>query len=184
MNISIITPCTRIDNLVLLLKSITFPCNWYIIFDAEKVPNADVEHPSWIHTDAVKGGVSGNLQRNRGLDLITDPETWVYFLDDDTIIHPDFYKEVEKFTTDFPQYSAWVFNQLLKDGSERWATQQNIGVYRIDQAQYLLKRKFIGRKRFEQKYEADGILIEQLYKEDPRVFGYWFKTICYYNYLR
>jgi hypothetical protein len=37
-------------------------------------------------------GISGNPQRNYALTKITNPNTVLYYLDDDNILHPNLYK--------------------------------------------------------------------------------------------
>lgn len=185
MNISIVTPCSRPKNLDLLKASINFPCEWHIVFDSHEIPvliqDAVIFQEDWIYLHAVRGGVSGNLQRNYALDMITDPDTFVYFLDDDNLVYPKFYFLMSRFAALYPEFDGWVFNQECEDGF-RWATQENIKVYKIDQAQYLLKRSYIDGHRFEQRYEADGLFIERLY--DPNKIGHILEPLCFYNKLK
>ncbi len=44
-------------------------------------------------------GVVGNTQRNYGLSFVED-DNYIYFLDDDNIIHPNFWKIAEELETD------------------------------------------------------------------------------------
>jgi hypothetical protein len=50
--------------------------------------------------------IAGNGQRNYALTKITNPDTLLYYLDDDNIIHPDLYNLL-----DFIDNTIYTFNQ-------------------------------------------------------------------------
>jgi hypothetical protein len=180
MKLSIITACSRPENLDAIRKSITFECVWHIIYDSATLTKKFTE--PWIIENNLKGGIVGNAQKSMGLDLVEDG--WVYFLDDDNIIHPSFYETISGFVTEHPELEAWVFNQDCGNGDVRWAIPENIKVGCIDLAQFMLGRQLLGSTRFEQVYESDGLIVESLYKRYRPKFGHILDTICYYNYLR
>ena len=177
MNLTIITPCSRPDNLPKIKESIDLKCTWIIVYDSEKeIKNFD---EPWIIETFTKGGIAGKKQLNHGLDYC-DKSDFVYFLDDDNILHPDF----RQFINQINYYEGFIFAQELPDNSIRIPSKYNIKVCHVDQAQYLLHMSLIGEKRYIQQYEADGIFIEQIYKEYADKILITNEVLCYYNKLR
>lgn len=188
MNIVIVTPCSRPENLEKIKKSINLPCRWIIVYDSD-IAIKKFNDP-WIIELNIKGGISGNLQRNMALDYVEKNE-WVYFLDDDNLLHPDFIKIKEGheaiaylYKDSFTLPFGYLFPQEMPDGNIRMLDKNNIKVCFIDQAQYLLHMSLIGQKRFTQQYEADGIFIEGIYKEYCDKIIIAVEPVCYYNKLR
>jgi hypothetical protein len=180
-NISIITPCSRPNNLGLIKNSINFPCNWYIVYDLENPINIFSE--DWIHELHIKGGVSGNLQRNMALDTIPENQ-WVYVLDDDNLIHPNMYSALSEVYISNSAVKAIVFSQLMSPSSIRNVSPDTIKVCKIDQAQYIVSKELIRDLRYQQTYIADGYFIEELYNKHKNDFALIQKPICYYNKLK
>ena len=99
----LITPCCRPELLGYVYESIRFSIvtRWIIVFDAEHVPHgklpAELRRHPHITLAATKVGSSkyGNAQRNLGLQIARTmyghDDPFVYFLDDDNIVHPAFY---------------------------------------------------------------------------------------------
>ena len=93
MKLSIITPCCRPENLCKIYDSIRFQDidKWFIVYDTTKdrsYTHRYVGHPNIIEVDCSDPGVTGNPQRNLGISMVKDG--FLFFLDDDNIIHPDF----------------------------------------------------------------------------------------------
>jgi len=180
--INIITPCSRPDNLDKIIKSINFELidKWYIIYDTSKnrtyskkfENNLQIEEHEYTNV-----GCSGNPQRNFGLSLINDG--FVYFLDDDNIIHPEFWNiasrlDINYFYT-FDQKQ--VYNGKILKGN-------NIKVTHIDTAQFIVPKQMIDNNTFDiNKYEADGLFIENIHKLFPKNHIYLPKIASYYNFL-
>jgi glycosyltransferase involved in cell wall biosynthesis len=166
MKLTIITPCSRPENLQAMAESIKpgrslFDVIWVVILDNHECVESR----------------SGNYQRNCALDAITDG--WVYFLDDDTIIHPDLFVELTKIIT-----PAVAFEQDL-GVMVRKVMPSEMKVCHIDMGQVAIRREVIGDIRFELGiYEADGIFIQSVYESDPSVWSFVNKPISYYNKLR
>ena len=164
--LTIITPCSRPQNLPAMAESIKpgrsmFDVIWMVVFD----------------NGECKESVVGNYQRNCALDAITDG--WVYFLDDDTIIHPDFFSELAKANT-----SAVAFEQDLGTWVRK-VVPSEMRVCHIDMGQVTIRREIIGDIRFALSvYEADGIFVESIYKNNPNAWSFIDKPLCYYNKLR
>lgn len=204
--IVIITPCSRPENLPRISESIDLKtCRWFIVFDAETVPETCLLYPNTVYL-AIKGGISGNMQRNRALDEIPSP-AWVYILDDDNILHPAFIKSITRLIKSHQKRRAFVFSQdvihqhrirhitpnrisvgnikllyiTLRQGH---ITPNRISMGNIDQAQYIIHTDLIGTYRYEQTYTADGTFVENIYKIYPKKFLITKQILAYYNYLR
>ena len=178
MKIALVTPCSRPENLISMYDSINFPCDWHIVFDADDNGFARIMDRfrdnlflfDWIKPLAVKGGVSGNMQRNLALDNITDG--WCYFLDDDNLMHPMWYEVTTGILRGRNDISGIFYSQ--KVGSKtRVVSPDTIRVGFVDQAQWLVKRDLIGTHRFEQVYYADGIMAETLYDSCKKGFVFY-----------
>jgi len=190
--IKIITPCSRENNLILLFNSINFSCDWYIVFDKthdEAISIIDRDEFSfldkpWIHVKYTKGGVSGNKQRNLALEEISNG--WLYFLDDDNLVHPDFFKVADEIISNNNKLKCIFFSQVKNEKGEiRGVEPNHVRVNFIDQAQFLIERSLIGELRYEQKYEADGIFIQNIFRNnDPGLFCFHNNpVVTYYNRL-
>lgn len=181
--ITIITPCSRPENLHKIKESINIPYKthqWVIVFDA---PSGTID-PKLIpdrakpmyHQD--KESVAGHAQRNHALQHHQFKEGLIYFLDDDNILHPDFYKEVSKYDM---QYDIIHFNQEDNKGRHRVGGQ--IEVDKIDTANLTFSTRILGTTRFRKNlYNADGYFFKALSNKTQNIH-YIPKTLAYYNKL-
>jgi len=186
--ITIITPCIRPENLLKIQESIDFDYvdNWYIIYDGTKIselPNLLEKHDKIKEYIYVGEGISGNPQRNYALDLIETQDTYLYFLDDDNIIHRDFYSLLDKlepgriYTFDQSRpNNVYPYKELL--------TGDNIEIYNIDTAMFLIDFNLCKNIRWEiDKYNADGYYIKECYEKNKDNWIYVNKIMSYYNKL-
>ena len=197
MRLNIITPLSRPNNLEAMYESMRNPfcqITWWIMVDpiirgyiippgerSNKVNNVEV-NVIWQK----KIALAGHAHRNKALELITDPEEWVMSLDDDNIIHPDFFTWMQDHEGELPGYSGVLWDQVNKDGTARlFASPWDVRVNCVDTAQFMFRRGIVEDLRFkEDAYAADGIFIEELYKRHSDKFKIAPKALCYYNYLR
>lgn len=211
MKLEIITRCTRTDNLLAIKESIFkqptyWRITWRIIFDthvldsisAELLQELKASHDVHFHFLRGRKGDMGHSLINDVLDeisyaehLMKDEIPWIYVLDDDTILHENFLKETYRLVQENSiGHGAIIFSQKIagKDFTGldiRVASPENTCVQKIDMGQFLLHRRFIGDKKFQpDTYTADGIFIEELYKEKPEEFIFYDEVLCYYNYLQ
>jgi hypothetical protein len=183
MFINIITPCSRPENLMSIGLSINIPLEnfkWIIVFDAEEIPELSVPKSGFKNTEFYAhknpNGCSGNSQRNFGLDLVEDG--YVYFQDDDTLMHPEFWESVKYLNADFIN-----FNQAFADGSIRLRSGK-IEVGHIDSHNFLIKNSIIGETRWKiDDYCADGIFAETCAKKTNNLF-FMDVVLSIYNALR
>ena len=116
--LTIITPCSRPSNIKTIFNSINFDLidKWIIVYDTKNRTRYSKEFP--YHTKILEvdcydpDSYYGNAQRNMGLEL-ANPNTWIYFLDDDNYIHPKFWEIVEMITKTDKEFNYfYTFNQL------------------------------------------------------------------------
>jgi hypothetical protein len=99
----VITPCCRPELLPYVHDSVRFSIvtRWIVVFDADRVPRerlpaALLHHPQiTLAATRASGSRYGNAQRQSGLQiartLFKEDDPFVYFLDDDNLIHPAFF---------------------------------------------------------------------------------------------
>jgi hypothetical protein len=182
IRINIITPCSRPENLKAIQQSINIPrtCyKWWIVFDA--LPN-EID-PTLIPENATpiyhknKKSIAGHAQRNFALDHIPNDNDYVYFLDDDTLMHPDLYPTVAQLlSNDFIH-----FDQQNPDGTKRIGGKVEIN--HIDTGSAIVKRQLIENTRFRtDAYNADGIFWKAISLKAQRPL-YIPKILSTYNQL-
>lgn len=185
----LITPSIRPNNLLKIRDSIKFEYinKWIIVYDGSKI----VENPklfvndcfsSKIEEHVYKGdGASGNPQRNYALDLIKDMDTYLYYLDDDNVIHPELYtlldvvedKRIYTFDQQRPD-NIFPFKTLLKG--------DNVTLFNIDTAMMLIDYNLCRNIRWDaHKYNADGLYITECYEKNKNNWTYVDKIMAFYN---
>ena len=118
--------------------------------------------------------VSGNNYRNIGVTKATGD--WIYFLDDDNIVHPNFndlleYMDKER---DIIFFSQIFSNQKLR------LMPVSIDVGGVDTAMFLVKKSVMDNHKWEEgAYTADGILAKELSEYNCQ---YIHTPYCFYNY--
>ena len=187
--ITIITPSVRPENLIKLKNSINFDYinEWIIVYDENKIK----ENPyifknnekikEYIHFD--KDSISGNSQRNFAIDNISNKDTYIYFLDDDNIIHPNLYTLFDRlehnkiYTFDQKRpLNIFPHKELLKGN--------NIELYNIDTAMFLIDYNLCKNIKWKKdKYNADGYYIIECFQNNKEHWIYIDELLSYYNYL-
>jgi len=197
--INIITRCSRPENLSKVKESIyskseKFKINWFVVFDTNSLSDINSDLLTELYNNKViikfiksVPGDHGHLMINACLEEIE--EGFVYVLDDDNIIHEDFYDTIYQSIEQNSEKRGFIFSQKIggKDFTGldiREAKPENTRVQHIDMAQFLLRRDLIGKSRLEpMKYIADGNFIEKLYNENKEDFFFIEKVLCYYNFI-
>ena len=182
--LTIITPCSRPENLPAILKSIRLDkAVWIIVYDTTKertYPRLFADEPRIREVDCASAGISGNAQRNYGASLVE--EGLIYFLDDDNIVHPHFWDitfESDKFYTFdqrffVPDPFRTATNFVFK-GAEPV-------VRKIDTAMFVVP-KTMWFAWAADRYDADGLFIEEVARRNPGAHCYLPEVAAYYNYL-
>lgn len=178
---TIITPSYRTNNLITLKNSINFDYvdEWIIVYDGSKIS----ENPNIFsneNNDKIKEyvftgeGISGNQQRNYALSTIKNTDTFIYYLDDDNIIHPSLYKLMNI----VDKNKMYSFNQ--EDGIKGNTVVRN----HIDTAMILIHYNLCNNIIWNiTEYGADGYYIEECYNKNKNRYIYVNNDLCYYNKL-
>jgi len=184
---NIITPCSRPNNLIHIYNSIInqkVPIDsikWWIVFDLVNPPfDVIKKFPSVnIESYAFEEHNFGNAQRNFAIRRIQNG--WVYFVDDDNIIHPDFLSSIMSIT----YFSGIIVNQVHKNGTLRLkASSENTVPGVIDTAQFIIKKDIVDVEWMTSEYCADGFFINNIYCRNREKFIFIDKPLSYYNFLR
>lgn len=201
MKINIITRCTRQHNLKTVKESIfnNIPkgvkVNWHVMFDVNTLKDIDAEMLGDLKDNNTeyhfeRGDKQGMLYPQSSKLIESFKDVWVYFLDDDNILHPNFYSSILPKTKELPEKLVHVFSQRVdkKDFSGlefRLAHPDLVKRSEIDLAQFIVKSEVYNKfgYKFKPDYCADGILIEQVKKDHPEWFSYIVDELCYYNAL-
>lgn len=179
--LTIITPSYRVDNLLEIKESINFDYieEWIIVYDGSKV----IDNPKIFENQennkikeyvyaCQEEGVSGNPQRNYALSKITNPDTLIYYLDDDNIVNPNIYKLLNIIDNN----KIYSFNQFERIKGN------DIRVCGIDTAMVIIPYKFCKNEKWQlDKYDADGYYITDLYEKNKNIHIYVDNDLCYYN---
>ena len=167
---------------------------WRVMFDTTVLKDIDAEILSDIQSkngmiyfvNSIPGDF-GHQMLNKAIDDTQD--SFIYILDDDNIIHENFYESLHKSISSSDK-KAYIFHQKI-DGKDftgldiRTASLDNVKRSQIDSAQYVLHKDIIGNVRLQQmNYIADSIYIEEVYNSNPDEFYLIDEILCYYNYLQ
>jgi hypothetical protein len=177
--LTLITPSYRIDNLTKIKKSINFDYidEWLIVYDGSKIS----ENPKLFeHQENNKikefvyhgEGISGNPQRNYALTQISNPNTLLYYLDDDNIIHPNLYRLLSI----IDNTKLYTFNQYHK------LKGNNVNIGHIDTAMAIIPYSLCCTEKWIiNKYDADGHYLRECYNKNKNLHVYVNNDLCYYN---
>jgi hypothetical protein len=182
--LTIITPYSRPGNLQRMLPGVercraVFDVHWMIVHDGSMPLEG---YPDWILPQSYHppDPVAGKAQINYALETI---ETgWVWVLDDDNVVHPDFARNLQEMLVAHPEAKAFVFAQICGN-SIRGVGPHLVRECSIDQAQFVLRRNFIGHYRYPVKYTGDGAFVEMLHAIEPQAFRFCPTPSVYYNAL-
>jgi hypothetical protein len=179
MKLTIITPCCRPENLIKLKDSMEFNLihKWIIVYDTSKNRTYTMQfqgHSKILELECNTLGAAGHPQRNYGISHVEDG--YIYMLDDDNIMHPDFWKicitfEMPYFYTfDRTKMTVYLGNNICRG--------------RIDTAMFCVNKEHIKDIRWqEDRYDADGIFITDINKANTDLHKYINTTAAYYNFL-
>jgi glycosyltransferase involved in cell wall biosynthesis len=197
--LNIITRCTRLGNLKKISESIfstdKFTIKWFIIFDTNSVHNIPIDLLLHLQSKNVIIKYEKSEPNDHGHQMVNNvideiESGWVYVLDDDNIIHHDFFNSILDIITDNKKIEGIIFDQKIggvdfTKQDLRLSSPDDVKVGKIDMAQFLLKRDLIGISRIPRgHYVGDGMFIEKLFNENTEKFIFINKVLCYYNYFQ
>lgn len=192
--LSVITRCTRLQHLTTIKQSVfandSLEVDWHILFDTSVLKDIDFSlmqdlknSNTFFH---ILEGRPGDLLYPQSMELVKKiNEGYIYYLDDDNILHPKFLKRIAQETCGKEIY---VLDQFVdqKDftGLEyRIGSPENTCYQGIDLAQMVFHNSVFQKYEFIGDYAADSKLAEKIYNENPEWFKYLNETLSYYNYL-
>jgi hypothetical protein len=180
----IITPCSRPENLEKIRESIDFDndnfLSWIIIYDLRhmKFIKRYSNCNKIVETGCTEEGVNGHQIRNMALREIVR-EGLIYFLDDDTIVHPFFWTIVNNF---HQEINIYTFNLLDQNGTIHYGNNPTIG--NINTYQFIFHKKIINNYAFNPNdYYSDGLFIQTLCQENQDTSLFVNSIGGYYNWL-
>jgi glycosyltransferase involved in cell wall biosynthesis len=110
--------------------------------------------------------------------LKAKPDDYVLFLDDDNLIHPNWYDQIKGVSADMV-----TWGQQNKDGTVRLRATGEPKIGNIDTASFMVKYKIAKQLKFTNVYEADGIFAMQAAGKSNEI-EVINESISYYNYLK
>jgi len=173
----IVTPCSRPENLETIAQSIPANYNWVIVHE-NYITLPERDNTFLLKCD--RTGPWGHAARNFFLNNFNiNDEDWIYFLDDDNIIHPNFENVAQQLL--MSDYSIIHWGQLHKNNEIRLIP--DIGIDKIDTACYMVRWQYNKLTRYnDEKYNADGLYAIDCSQNGPVLTLNDY--LCYYNYLR
>ncbi len=194
MQFHVVTRCSRVSNLLTLLETVYSSgvnVSWHIVFDTKHVKNIDVSLLSKLNENGAqlyfRDGDGWGLSNLNDI-LKSLPQGYVFHLDDDNIMHPEYYEELTKAIKKNPKKKAFCYDQKV-DGRDftgldiRVASKENLIPRGIDLAQYTVHTDVYKTMSYGSGYTADGEFIEAYHKSNPEEFVFINKVLCHYNYL-
>jgi hypothetical protein len=177
--IYIITACSRPENLEAMSKTIPQDCTWVVVYD-DRVSMPQIDNAIVMKCDHT--GIVGVKAQNHALDnLPLTDDDYVMLLDDDNILHPEWYATVSQLLSH--DFSIMTWGQLHKDNSIRLEPQRRPQVGNIDTASFLVSWKYNKNTRHTvDVYEHDGMYAYTCANNGPIMCVN--RYLCYYNYLR
>jgi len=185
----IVTPVSRTENLPRHGYSLEAglrapPFAWWCLFD-ERFGPVPLRPPwSQVHywgPGPGQAGAVGYAARNWAIERIAGG--WVYFLDDDNLIHPEFEDALIEARRLHPQAGWFLFDQVAADGTLLREAQCPPSVGHVDLGQAVIRRDVLQGFRFqEDRYDADGELFARLAQKIPPVCVH--RNATFYNALR
>jgi hypothetical protein len=169
--IHILTPCARPQLLHALLSSIyfaqfyDFSVRWHILFKSKN--------------DKGKG-IDATNETLDGIPKTADH--WVYWMCDDNMVHPAFFKRCSEVMTD-PKVKGIVCAIERHDNPGLFIPGQPEFIYpgMIDAAQCLIRMDLVGDERIDLSLVSDGVFITNCYKKDPDSFVFLNEVLSFYE---
>jgi hypothetical protein len=186
--LNIITPVSRPQNLAQIRDSLRlldpyFTVRWLLALDDKYASPADVTVEADTIISVPHGATKGDAQRNAAMPFIEDG--WVYCLDDDTVIHPDFAATARRHI-DQSGKRCLVFSQVNRDGTQRLDTTR-VYLGEIDTGSFLLHSSVIRNANWRacphcpNGEAGDYMFINDIFNEYPSEFIFTREFVTYYN---
>ena len=196
--IHLVTAVSRPDNLPRIQKSIArsllrsnLKAKWILVLDAGHALPPSVE--GRLREGAVEieklvygGGRHpyGVPQKNLGMDSIKDG--YYHCIDDDNIVHPEFFAGIERAMRANPGKRAFVFGQQRWDNVKSLTASPDRMEYgKIDNTMFVTHSTLIGSARYDlsRSGKEDFHFFRMLYDLHKEDFVFLPDTLAYYNFI-
>ena len=206
IRLNIVTPCCRPERLKAVMESLLanpdklgdVELQWYIGLDSSQISEDKIAEikgweSCWITVGSVQHPDSdkGNAQRNWCLDAVEDQhdgdiKDFVYFVDDDNIMHSDFYEHVVP-VLKHGSTQGILFDTQTKGGRILFRAGEDtpIKARYTDTAQIVVASDVIGDIRWvlsEVDHPSDGVFAEATLGSLRHGLVYLDKQLGYHNY--
>jgi predicted O-methyltransferase YrrM len=180
-NVTIVTLATNVENMMKIRKTINFDYinEWVIVYNGKDF----IDNPKLFEYDIFKdkikeyisktGDNNENSLYNYALDKIQKKETYVYFLDDNTSVHPNFY-EIFKILDKNKLYTFNEENRLVGD---------NITEFQIETPMFLAHYSIFKDILWKMNDDDGSSYITECYQKNTNDWVYINNNLCYYKYL-
>ena len=200
MEINLVTAVSRPENLPRLARSISLSMsksklskvNWIVVVDDVSVLSpaieAQIKDGRFLVKKVVHTGGRcqyGIDQKNLGLDSIKDG--YYHCIDDDNILHPEFFQAIERAMDGNPGKKAFVFGQQRWDAIKSLtASPARMEYGKIDNSMFLVHSSLIGLHRYDltRSGREDFHFFRKLYDLHSEQFVFLSETLAYYNFIR
>lgn len=196
MKFHVITRCTRVENLLTIADSVYkegVDVTWHVVFDTNVVKDIEASLLGELYSRGAllyfKKGTPGTYmypEMNEIISFELKTYDYVTLIDDDNIVHPDYYDVMSEAIKENPYACAFCYNQLvdINRNSYRIALPHNTVVGGIDLAQFTVSVSYASCFEFGAGYCGDGEFIQAMHNEHTDKFVFIDQTLCYYNYLQ
>jgi hypothetical protein len=163
---------------------------WHIIFDFENDSSLPenvkiflLKNQNWIKFQFLKHPANKQSGGNHGKDVLIKniKEGWIYQLDDDNQLYPDFFKKISSLINRFPQHYVFCFWQ---DGRYHPQSKKDLRAGSTDTAMYVFQSKACKDIDYPLYYGGDGKFLELLIKNDKDKVFLYKKPLCWYNRIK
>lgn len=196
--INLVTAVSRPDNLPRIHRSIarslsrsTLKARWILVIDGEQaIPpaiDARLQDGAFeVEKLVYLGGPCpyGINQKNLGMASIV--EGYYHCIDDDNIVHPDFFPSLERSMAANPKKRVFVFGQQRWDNIKSLiASPDRMEYGKIDNTMFVTHRSLIGAHRYDlsRSGREDFHFFRKLYDLHKEEFVFISETLAYYNYI-
>jgi glycosyltransferase involved in cell wall biosynthesis len=197
--INLVTAVSREVNILRIHKSIalsasrsTLGVRWILVVDSPQAVSPEMKDffKRWsfevrviVHT----GGRCpyGINQKNEGMGSIGDG--YYHCMDDDNIVHPDFFSGLERAMLENPDKKAFVFGQKRWDYIKSLTADPATMAYgKIDNSMFVVHSSLIGDRRYDisKSGSEDFFFFKNLYDLHRDKFVFLQETLAYYNFIK
>lgn len=197
--INLVTAVSRPGHLLRIHKSIVLSAarsnlsvRWILVVDSKEDVSKEMlevfkSGPFDVKIIVHAGGRSlyGINQKNEAMNSLSDG--YYHCIDDDNIVHPDFFNGLERAIRANPKKRAFVFGQKRWDHVKSLSASSDRMVYgKIDNTMFVVHMSLIGGHRYDisRAGREDFLFFKNLYDLHGDEFVFLSETLAYYNFIK